>query len=402
MHHYSDERVEPVVVTATTLLWAGILFSVPMFLGYGRGEIGLLFFILSSIVILIGKSKTRKLVPENNVQYSAFVSGFICIISNILLAVAISSDNSLSIAFTYAAVGIASCFASMLCVGVSGATVLFVTKWILRTIVVTGVITSALLILGVDINSLTLATIDVSDRTVGFTVPILLPGGTNPFWMTTDYGVFYRATFWCIEPGVAIFLIYIWRFIDSAGHSFGERLKDGIFVAALLATLSTSAPIAMGLYFISRRYERVQSGSVIWSSLAALILALIVVYLFLYLPAFGYAEKVFTHGESFDSRLRWYLEYEDAGTRIALIALVASHLAITVLISGQRVLLLSPIILMVCILNVLEFTALYFFIVIFACSKFFVKKPSSEEMSSNSSDASRRTGLRTIGELTSR
>ena len=344
---------------ATLLLWGAAFFSVPMFMGYGRGEIGVALAIASIAVSSLVLILKRNFFIRREVFVVGIVTLIFCIAAASITYIIGNASNSANIAINMVIISLAVSVASILCIGQNPEVVLRSSQWVLRFVIGSGLISSALLLSGLAVDTLTLAEIDVANRGDNFKVALLFPGGTNPFIMTTPYGVFYRATFWCIEPGVAVFLITLWRYLDTSTNGTIERVKDGVFFLALLTTLSTTAPIALGLYFFGRLYVGKGSEMKITTHVLALIIVGGSLYLFLFFPAFGFYEKLGTHSTSFSARLGWYTEDDGALMRTLIISVLVAHLVAIFYLVGRRSLLLTPTIFLVAVLNVLEFSAIY-------------------------------------------
>lgn len=343
-----------------------------MFLGYGRGEIGAAFAALAFALCVVS---SRGIKVKRTVAHAAWVTFMFSVAGAATVGMS-GTSQALNIMLNMVTTSMLICAAAMLTIDRNTDVVLRTTNVFLRAVVYLSVITSLMLFFGIDPISIKAFDVDVANRSDGFTISVLFPGGANPFLMTTAYGVFHRAIFWCIEPGVAPFLLTLWRILDRSDTRLVERFRDVVFIIGLLATMSTTAPVALGLYYFSRLY--VSRGVF---SIKANILAVIVIFgtssIFFFFPAFGYLEKLSTHGSSFDDRIVWYTNDDGAISRIITAVLVAGHLLCMHAILGRTVFLIAPIAFLVSVLNVLEFTALYSMgILLMACAPLPVGTPS--------------------------
>lgn len=339
------------------LLFIGVLFSRPMILGYNLAYIGVICFTLCFLLFLpqIGlapRERTALFARRCTLDFA-----FLLLYCGVL---ALSDPGNALKQTAIGATALSSCFAVSTMAPQRSRTVFAV---LLSFLIISGFFTLSLIDWADSANSrisLEWLHVQVKDRSdLRFGVGIYFPFSTMHNVFTTNYGQFIRASYLCIEPGVGVLVVTLWRLLLAPNTGLRSLMFDLIFLAGLVATFSTSAPLVAGIYFIGRMLTSEHVNSTLFMVCGISVLLVLSVLTFLYAPAFGYYDKIITHADSFYQRTQLYSE-EGALTRIAKLVVVAAHLLLISWLEKGKVKILAPILFIICALNVLAFYPLYF------------------------------------------
>ncbi len=175
--------------------------------------------------------------------------------------------------------------------------------------------------------------------------------------LTTENFSGARSSFMLIEPGIAPALLVLWRALEE-DSSLSQILLDFLFIAAMAATLSTTAPLALALYFFARSVS-VDSSRWRWfNMLASILVGALFLYALFFLPYFGYFAKLETHSASFTDRIDWFLGDQYLYQFLTSI-IAASVFAFLKGNFSRKVYLVAPTLIVVVLLNVIEFSPLF-------------------------------------------
>lgn len=196
---------------------------------------------------------------------------------------------------------------------------------------------------------------------------ILYPVSTIPWRMTVGDIILPRATYFAIEPGVGVFLVMLWRYLCLEIDGFKSIICDIIFVLGLLVTASTTMPLMLVCWFAGRYFYKNKIFNIYNNSLsvdfkrttAIIIFIIIGAYLFLYMPYFGYMNKIHTHGESFEIREELYSSETGIFRYFRILLLVVFYFMIRKFISKSFFIIYFAMC-AVSLLNVFAFTPLFF------------------------------------------
>ena len=185
------------------------------------------------------------------------------------------------------------------------------------------------------------------------------------FPFTTIISIFYtplfqmpRFTFMAIEPGVAIAYIATW-YETIKSYKF-KIIKILIYICCSVMTLSTAAiPLCIS-HILVNNTKSDRKFSVI--RLIKLSIVPILMLLLLYnIPYIGVLDKIDTHGTSFEDREIFY-----RGTFIPalIVILVCIHISLLLRLNIlKKKYVFYFLIIVVCIINVLSFSPMYFLII---------------------------------------
>ena len=340
----------------------GIFFQRPMMLGYNNATIGLFLFLLCIVFsvfvrrnLIIGKSNL-------NILYICFLFLFINCINNYFLGAGYSAINDFIIGFL--------CLISLFFVFLNfNKKYNYFFIYILGFIIFSTFITIILSGFNVEnFNNLKIFNFKVKDRGEFVVADILFPFSTIPWRMTVGDTILPRATYWTIEPGVGVFIVLLWRYLCRSLEGIKSILCDLIMILGLLATASTTMPLMMLSWFVGRYLIESGVGIHITNSslninykkiFLILFFLLICIYIFLYMPYFGYLNKINTHGGSFDEREDLYSSETGLFRYIRVILLVAFFFLIRRYMCKSFPIIYSAMF-FVSILNVFAFTPIFF------------------------------------------
>lgn len=333
-------------------LIAAALLSRPMIFGYSFGPMSVAFSILAAISAIA--SSNKKLIHTNDFYGLAVILSLGYLYSAILLSV------SLTQAVANFAIISSFSLAAFLSFGLHRDRLLTYIKWLLRVIVISGLIT------GVYFYVYGLSA--YSDTWVIFSIPtdrddlpialIRFPFSTVFSDFTSGSFVGARSSFLAVEPGVSPALLVLWRCLEE-DHGRRQIFRDFIFILAMLFGLSTTAPISLGLYFFFRRIISGTERSRLWGIGSAVVILTVFILVFLYAPYFGYYAKSETHFSSFDTRLSWFTDGGSAFVQISTVVLCICVFTFLKPCLSRDAALIAPTFIVVCALNVLEFSPLF-------------------------------------------
>ena len=341
------------------LVATAIFFFRPMVLGYSVPEAGI---VLCAIAIIYAITLSISRISVDRVALKVFI---LAISSNLLTAGVAGFTIGLDIALNTIVIGAAANTAMLIVIGRGTKMALTAIKAFLTIIVFSSLLTAAISSYDFyEIQRMAYLSFPIRDRKQDM-VDIMFPLSTVPFRMTLPGLILPRFTFLSIEPGVAVFVLIVWRYlyvdVDSRLTSF---FLDTIFLIALALTASTSAPLIATFWFLFRFLyyrDEVSFKSIL---IAAFFLILGVAALF-FLPFFGVFDKMQTHGASFENRIRLYT---DEMTLLRVISVILSFLILfyvrKYLPRKADAVLASAAV--VSVLNVLALTPLFFFAIFLA------------------------------------
>ena len=339
-----------------SLILTGIIFSRPMLPGYYAAAYGIAAFSVAAILSLPYCTKRGlKAVPlsENVLLINAGFAGVYC---------AILAISDIDNAIKTLAINGSFLIAVFLAMNAQRRHFRRLLAFFFRIIMISGIITVLLLDWNDPIYSrygLIIVEFPIKDREGVESAYLYFPLSTIPYIMTTQFGVLLRSTFLAVEPGVAVAVIAIWRSLEKSRNVIVSLIYDLLFIACLALTVSTSGPLVAGLFFVSRAVNRERIKNKFFLMISVLILGGAAALAFLYIPGFGYLDKVETHGSSFDGRIAWF-QGDRGSARMVLLLAVAVHLFYVARSVGREFINIAPILFIVSILNVLACSPLYF------------------------------------------
>lgn len=335
-----------------------LLFYRPMLLGYSSAITGLA---INIVVFYIYMAFKKDLSFDRNlfrIYVISMLFSLLSVILNLAFSTSASAINNLLILSLFNATCLLAFDRK------KARYILRSIKYCLRIIVFSGLITS--LIVGLDYYSSdnwSLFEVPIKDRGDFLGASILFPFSTLPYPFTTFEYVFSRNTFLSIEPGVAPVIIFLWRYLEGNSSSNAiNRINNFIFIFALIATISTTAPLFIFLHFafLNTSLAKPLQNFSIKKLFFITVIGLIAVYIFLYFPYFGYLNKIETHGTSFDDRIEWYSGEDSNIFRISIMPLLILYYILIKKYVENNFLVLYLGVLIVSALNVLAFTPLFF------------------------------------------
>lgn len=346
----------------------GILFQRPMIFGYNNAILGV--FILIFCVIFSFLTKNNKKISKNNFyMYSiCLIFVFINSLNNYFLGAGVGAFND----FIIGIVVVTSLFIVFLDFN-KKANSIFI--WLLGFIIFSTFIT--VISSGFNVNNydkLILFNFEIKDRDEIDFASILIPFSTIPWRMTVGDIILPRATYLTIEPGVGVFIVILWRYLCRSLKGIKSILADFIMILGLLLTASTTMPIMILCWFVGRYfYENglgiFLNGNAIKINFKKIILIIVFssisLYLFFYMPYFGYFDKINTHSESFDVRGGLYSSENSIYRYIRILLLVVFYFFIKKYMCKSFSIIYSAIFI-VSVLNVFAFTPLFFLSVFLA------------------------------------
>lgn len=352
-------------VVALMLLWVAITFSRPMALGYSNATFGLvlaagagLLYTMSKREILMHRSTLVLFVVNTMGGFLYSIMLIIADVSSGLKVLLIVISFNLILALN---------------VAIDQRKFLIVSKYVLRLIVVSGVITFLYFtLLEIDAlgTNLVMVEFPIKDRFPMESGGIRFPLSTIFFNFTTPDGVFTRSSYLAIEPGIAPLIIVLWRLAEGEMKGIRSVFLDTVFILAMISTLSTIIPIAITIYFVGRSVFLLKKKLSLFGMVFVTILLGAGIALFFFAPVVGYYDKLVTHSISFSDRKEWYLGEEGRWSRTITVVLVIINLALAFRYLSTEKYVLAPILLLVSIVNVLAFMPLYFIaIYLFAAPK---------------------------------
>lgn len=333
-------------------LIAATLLSRPMIFGYSFGPMSVAFSILAAISAVAFSNK--KSIFTNDFYGLAALLSLGYIYSAILL--------SISLVQAIANFVIISSFglAAFLSFGLHRDRLLIYIKWILRVIVISGLVTGVYFyVYGLSAYSdawviFRIAT-DRDDLPVAL---IRFPFSTVFSDFTSGTFVGARSSFLAVEPGVSPALLVLWRCLEE-DHGRRQIFRDFLFILAMLFGLSTTAPISLGLYFFFRKIIFGSDRPRLLGVGSAAVILTISIFVFLYAPYFGYYAKSETHFSSFDTRLSWFTDDGSAFVQITTVVLCTCVFIFLRPCLSRDAALIAPTFILVSALNVLEFSPLF-------------------------------------------
>lgn len=343
-----------------------ISFQRPMILGYGNAYIGLALFALSLLISIIvrlaGGAHLR--IPKPYLR--VFMISALFVFAYLGLSI---PRQGLQSSLNNFAINMSMLLCAFVVCGLDGIKVNTAIKWLLRAVIVSTLITMTLSGLNADnLEQFKLFELTIKGRDFLPKIDVYFPFSTIPYRMTTADLTLPRATFWTIEPGVAVFVLLLWRYLEGSQSKVKAFFTNVVFVLSLAATASTSAPLVLACWFViplifdgdpvikfQNRTVRIKLMRII----VALIFASISVYLLVFSPYVGFLDKSTTHGESFDIRLGWF-SGDEGILRIASLLISLAYYPFIRRIVGPKFNILFSGMFLVSVLNVLAFTPLFF------------------------------------------
>ena len=332
---------------------AAIIMQRPMFLGYWNASLGLILLIVSLTISILA---TR---PPYRISRDAAKIAAISIIVSTANS-AINSGAGIAISIKVIIINILVICAIFLRPNVNIDRMHRTTRWVFRIIIFSGLTTMAISRYSFsNLPDLTLFNIPIKDRGATEYFSVYFPLSTIPYPMTTERLVLMRNTFLTIEPGVAVFIVLLWRHLEGVKSGIRRIFLDLIFALSLAATASTTSPIMFAIWFFFRKVS--EDKKVLTSrNFVRVILGLMCGYLLIfYTPFFGINEKSLTHGSSFEDRIDWYTG-ETGIRRAASLSLVILYYILVRNYLSNSYFYIFVASFVVCALNVLSFTPLFF------------------------------------------
>lgn len=340
------------ILFSTICIFTATLLSRPMIFGYSVGPISLAFSVLAAVSAFLFSNKQKLRQGDAAGLLVVLLMGYIY--SGILL------ESSIEQAIANFGIITSFTLATFLVSGLHRERFLNYLKHILRMVVISGLITGVYFYVSGE-SGFSDTWVWLSIATERTDIPIAhirLPFSTIFSDLTSDLFVGSRSSFLAIEPGVAPAVLVLWRCLEEKD---GRRqlIRDAVFVIAMGLSLSTTAPLSLGLYFFARSLFSRSKTPVYVRILLGVTLALAFVFVFLYTPYFGYYAKSETHFSSFETRLSWFTDESSALIQISSLVLCSAVFLVLKPWLTRDAALIAPTFLLVSALNVLEFSPLF-------------------------------------------
>lgn len=340
----------------------GILFQRPMIFGYYNASLGLLLLVFCIFFSILLRKKYDVKFEELKIYIICLVFVFFNCINNLFLGGGDGAIKEFFIGF----VVLTSLFFVFLGFKRSH-NILFSNFFAL--IIISTFITVILSGFNVEnYKKLEILSFSVKDRSDIDEFFVLIPFSTIPWRMTVGDIILPRATYFSIEPGVGVFIVMLWRYLCRNADGLKSKIFDIIFIIGLFLTASTTMPALIacwfaGRYLFTNKIIYYSSERGFYFDLKKIcyitIFIVIAIYLFLYMPYFGYFDKINTHGESFDVRQDLYTSETSIFRYLRILLLLGFYMSIRKYMCKEFPIIYSAMF-FVSILNVFAFTPIFF------------------------------------------
>lgn len=340
----------------------GVFFQKPMIFGYNNAVFGLFLMLISLLLVILTLKKTCISKVDIKIYIICLVFMILNSINNYFLGAGLNAINEFLIGF----VTITSLFFVFISFNNKKNKIF---AYVFGFLILSTFITIFISGFNVDeYEKFILFEFSVKDRHEIDVASVIFPFSTIPWRMTLSEIVLPRATFLAIEPGVGVFILILWRYICKDLIGIKSILADIFFVLGLLLTASTTVPLMLLCWFVIRYVSENgigiihdQTGIRVDYKKLILILffSLVSLYLFFYMPFFGYFDKVNTHGDSFDERGGLYSSDTAIFRYIRIFLLILFYFYIRKLMSNKFIIIYSAMFI-ISVLNVFAFTPIFY------------------------------------------
>jgi len=334
------------------LLMIGVMFQRPMLMGYSNATAGL---IILTFAYFAAMWRTRR---NMHLRATSVRIGLKILVINIPPQL-MNMVNNPQIALQSTIILLTATLTLYMSPGLSPERLRAAALKILRVIVFAGIATAIL----AQFNFLNLAPlgmfeVQIKDRFEMDSTTIYFPFSTVTTRFSSGDFTLMRSTFWAIEPGIAVYVLLMWRMLEGVRGNWSDHILNALYLIALAATASSTAPIMFILWIF---LPRLSASKHPFSAKKITLLALgvgIGWMMLMYTPIIGLKDKMASHGGSLDERVNWLTTTEGTHRYMASGLITIFYLSIRRHLTRDALLIYAASI-VVTMMNAFGFTPMF-------------------------------------------